>query len=113
MIEKRYVALRVRQGRLSYGVRGRVHVEITSDSVLAFRSLNEVRHRDGRWHEQGDSPMLARNQKMRAAEPWLRLKDWEDQPGVRELMRLWAEWDGKAAPPTEMDRVLAAARNRA
>lgn len=77
MIEKRYVALRVRHGKLSCGVRGRVHVEIAPDGVLAFRSLNEIRHRDGRWHEQDDSPMLARNQKMRAAEPWLRLKDWK------------------------------------
>lgn len=105
MAENRYFALCVRHGKLSYGVRGRVHVEIAPDGVTAFHSLSEVRHRDGRWHEQDDGSMLARQRTMRVAEPWLRLKGWEDQPGVRELMRLWAEWGGKIAPPPELDRL--------
>lgn len=107
MVEQRYLALRVLRGRMDHGMRGRIHVEITPDGVLAFRSLTEARWCDGRWHEQDDGAMLLRHQKRRAAEPWSRVEGWHDQPRVRELAAIWSEWGGEVAPPAVLDRVRA------
>ena len=106
-VESRRAVLPVLQGTMDYGARGFVHVEIMPDGVLSFRLQFEIRVRDGRWRERGDEAMPSRRRRQLAAEPWLSLREWADDPLARSLERLWATWGGMVAP----DAILAQARS--